>query len=101
MALINREDVEYVVSLARLSLSGEELDRMVSELDQILGYAETLSGVDTEGVPPTAHVIPLATPMREDRAASPLDPELAIAKAPRSAGSAFVVPQVIEEAGEG
>ncbi len=101
MALINREDVEYVVSLARLSLSGEELDRMVSELDQILGYAETLSGVDTEGVPPTAHVIPLATPMREDRAASPLDPELAIANAPRSAGSAFVVPQVIEGGGEG
>jgi aspartyl-tRNA(Asn)/glutamyl-tRNA(Gln) amidotransferase subunit C len=101
MALISREDVEYVVTLARLSLSDEELDRMARELDEILGYVETLSAVDTEGVPPTAHVIPLATPMREDRAVAPLAPERAVANAPRSAGSAFVVPQVIEGQEEG
>ena len=101
MARISREDVEYVLTLARLSLTGEEVDRMVSELDGVLGYAEALATVDTEGVPPTAHVIPLATPMREDRAAPPLDPEMAVANAPHSAGSAFVVPQVIEGQEEG
>jgi aspartyl-tRNA(Asn)/glutamyl-tRNA(Gln) amidotransferase subunit C len=95
MARISRKDVEHVVALARLSLSGEELDRMASELDGILGYVETLEAVDTEGVPPTAHVIPLSTPMREDAAVQPLDPERAVANAPERAGSAFVVPQVI------
>jgi aspartyl-tRNA(Asn)/glutamyl-tRNA(Gln) amidotransferase subunit C len=101
MALISREDVEYVVTLARLSLSGEELDRMAREMDGILDYVETLSAVDTEGVPPTAHAIPLATPMREDRPAPPLAAERAVANAPQSAGSAFVVPQVIEGEEEG
>ena len=61
---ISRAEVERVVALARLSLSEEELARMAHELDAILGYVETLQGVDTEGVPPTAHVIPLATPIQ-------------------------------------
>ena len=59
-------------------------------------YVEQLSSVDTEGIPPTAHAIPLPTPLREDRAAAPLDPEQALANAPAREGSAFVVPKVLE-----
>ena len=93
---ISREEVKRVVALARLSLSEEGLARMAHELDAILGYVETLQGVDTEGVPPTAHVIPLATPLREDVPVPPIDPELAVSNAPESSGFAFVVPKVIE-----
>ena len=101
MSRITRDEVEHVVALARLSLSEAELDRMERELDAILGYVETLSGVDTEGVPPTAHAIPLATPMREDLPERPLEPARAVANAPQRADSAFVVPQVIEGEEEG
>ena len=48
-----------------------------------------------------SHVIPLETPVREDRAVAALDPELAVANAPASDGSAFVVPKVIEGEHEG
>ena len=98
---ISREEVERVGALARLSLSEEEIARLVHELDAILGYVETLQGVDTEGVPPTAHVIALATPQRGDTPVEPIDPELALANAPERSGSAFVVPKVIEGEGEG
>lgn len=101
MASIDRDEIEHVVALARLSLSDEELSRMASELDAILGYVETLEAVDTEGVPPTAHVIPLATPMRADQPEPPMDPARAVANAPRRADSAFVVPRVIEGEEEG
>jgi Asp-tRNA(Asn)/Glu-tRNA(Gln) amidotransferase C subunit len=46
-------------------------------------------------------VIPLAAPLREDRALAPLDPERAVANAPEREGSAFVVPKVIEGEEEG
>ena len=98
---ISREEVERVVALARLSLSEEELARMAHELDAILGYVRTLERVDTEGVPPTAHVIPLATPLRSDEPVPPIDPELAVSNAPERMGSAFVVPKVIEGEEEG
>ena len=101
MVRITRDEVAKVAALARLSLGDEAAGRMASELDQILEYAQLLSQVDTTNVEPTAHPIPLPTPLREDRAVPPLDPELAVANAPEREGSAFVVPKVIEGDEEG
>jgi aspartyl-tRNA(Asn)/glutamyl-tRNA(Gln) amidotransferase subunit C len=101
MAHISRGEVEHVVALARLSLTSREIDRMAREIGAILSYVETLQAVDTTGVLPTSHVIPLATPLREDRADAPIDPELAVANAPEHEGSAFVVPAVIDGEQEG
>jgi aspartyl-tRNA(Asn)/glutamyl-tRNA(Gln) amidotransferase subunit C len=98
---ISSEDVERVVALARLALSADELARMQSELDAVLGYVAQLGRVDTTGVPATAHVVPLATPLRDDEPAAPMDAALAVANAPESSGSAFVVPKVIEAEDEG
>lgn len=96
MPRISLEEVERIASLARLSLSGTEAAQLARELDTILGYVETLSGLHTEGVEATSHVIPLATPLREDRAVEPMPSELVVANAPAHEGSAFVVPKVIE-----
>jgi aspartyl-tRNA(Asn)/glutamyl-tRNA(Gln) amidotransferase subunit C len=101
MSGISREEVQRVVALARLSLSPEETERLTRELGAILGYVETLSRVDTTDVPPTSHVMSLATPLRDDEPAEPMDPELAVANAPLASGSAFVVPKVIEGEEEG
>jgi len=101
MPRLTREKVHAVAKLARLSLSDEEADRMTVDLDHILEYVETLQELDTEGIEPTAHAIPLPTPMRPDRAEPGLDPELAVANAPESIATAFVVPKVIEGEEEG
>jgi aspartyl-tRNA(Asn)/glutamyl-tRNA(Gln) amidotransferase subunit C len=101
MSHIGRDEVRRVATLARLTLSDAELQRMAGDLDEILGYVETLSRVDTEGIPPTSHVMPLATPLREDRAEPALDPARAVANAPEHEGTAFVVPKVIEGEEEG
>ena len=101
VARITREEVTKVAALARLSLEPGVAERMTSELDQILEYVQTLAQVDTADVEPTAHAVPLPTPLREDRAAAPMDPELAVANAPEHEGTAFVVPKVIEGDEEG
>ncbi len=96
-----RSDVERIAALARLSVSDAEADRLASELEAILAYAEQLAGLDTSGVEPTSHPIELPTPLRDDQPEPPLDPELALANAPEREGSAFVVPKVIEGEEEG
>jgi len=101
MPEIADDEVQRVVALARLELSEEEVAGMARDLGAILRHAESLATLDTEGVPPTAHVIPLRTPLREDAPKPPLDPEVAVANAPLAAGSAFVVPRVIEGEEEG
>lgn len=101
MSRIDREDVERVARLARLRLSDEEAAEMTADLDRILGYVDLLEEVSTEGVEPTAHVIPLATPLRDDVPAEELPPELAVANAPASEGTAFAVPKVLDDEAEG
>ena len=101
MAHITREKVERIAVLARLALSDGEVERAATELEAILGYVEILEAVDTEGVEPTSHVLPLPTPTRDDRVVASIDPELAVANAPELAGTAFVVPKVIEDEEEG
>ena len=96
MSRITREEVARIASLARLSLEDEESLRTTTQLDAILDYVAQLSEVDTTGIEPTAHAIPLRTPLREDRAVPGMPPELAVANAPEREGSAFVVPLVIE-----
>ena len=95
MSRIERDEVERIVSLARLAMNGAELERMQRDLGAILDYVETLGQLDTVGVEPTAHVIPLATPERDDVAEPAMDPAAAVANAPEACGSAFVVPKVI------
>jgi len=101
MSRITRDDVERVASLAKLSLTDEERDRIADELGTILDYVDALRDVDTDGVVATSHAIPLPTPMRDDRAVRRIDPQLAIQNAPQSMGTAFVVPRVIEGEEEG
>jgi aspartyl-tRNA(Asn)/glutamyl-tRNA(Gln) amidotransferase subunit C len=98
---IARDEVKRIAALARLSMDGAEIDRMQRDLAAILAYVEALAAVDTTGVEPTAHVIPLATPMRADAPEPAMDPASAVANAPEASGSAFVVPKVIAAEEEG
>jgi aspartyl-tRNA(Asn)/glutamyl-tRNA(Gln) amidotransferase subunit C len=93
---LTESEVRRIARLARLSLAPGEVERMTADLDTVLGYVESLGEVDTEGVPPTAHVLPLETPLRPDEPAPELDPRTAVANAPEASGTAFAVPPVIE-----
>lgn len=99
MSTLTREDVIRVAELARLELDEAEVERMTGDLARILDHAEALQELDTQGIEPTAHAIPLATPVRPDEAVSGLDPDEALQNAPRRAGDAFVVPKMIEDQG--
>jgi aspartyl-tRNA(Asn)/glutamyl-tRNA(Gln) amidotransferase subunit C len=101
MAHITREQVERIAALARLSLTEAEAEAAVADLEQILSYVDLLEQAETEGVEPTSHVIPLATPLRDDAATERIDPQLAVSNAPKAEGTAFVVPKVIEGEEEG
>jgi len=97
MPRIERADVERIAALARLELSHAEAERMTADIEAILGYVASLDALDTTGIEPTTHAVPLATPLRDDRAAAALDPERALANAPLRDGFAFVVPKVLDE----
>jgi aspartyl-tRNA(Asn)/glutamyl-tRNA(Gln) amidotransferase subunit C len=90
--------VQHIARLARVGLSEEDIDRFSEQLSEILDYFERRRHVDTEGVPPTAHTLPLHNVMREgDAPAPPLDSEAVLANAPVREGDYFRVRVILEE----
>ena len=94
---IETREVEQVARLARLELSAEETERMREQLDRILGYIDKLRRLDTEGVPPTSHAVPMVNVLREDEPRPCVPAEEMLANAPDRSGDFFRVPRIIED----
>jgi len=90
-------DVDHVARLARLTLTGEEKARIGEQLAKILTYIDTLNRLDTEGVEPTTHAVPVVNVMRGDEAGPCLSPDEALANAPDRVDGFFRVPRIIED----
>ena len=95
---ITREDVAHVADLARLTLSDEELELFTDQLAAVLDHARDVEALDTAGVPPTAHPLPLRNVLRDDEVRPSLDRDEVLAAAPASEGGRFAVPPVLGEA---
>ncbi|MEW5952699.1 MAG: Asp-tRNA(Asn)/Glu-tRNA(Gln) amidotransferase subunit GatC [Bacillota bacterium] len=93
--MISTRDVEHVALLARLELTDEEKEMYTRQLNDILRYAEMLNELDTAGVLPTAHVLPLYNVFRGDEQGSQLPPDVVLANAPRREGLFFKVPKIV------
>jgi aspartyl-tRNA(Asn)/glutamyl-tRNA(Gln) amidotransferase subunit C len=88
--------VEYVAHLARLQLAPEEIDLYTQQLDRILAYMDQLNSLDTAGIEPTTHAIPLVNVFRQDVVRDNFQVEEAVGNAPERVGPFFRVPPIIE-----
>ena len=93
---ISREVVEYVAHLGRLELAPEEVDQYTEQLDRILAYMDKLNSLDTTGIEPTTHAIPLTNVFRQDVVDSNFQVEESVGNAPERKGPFFKVPPIIE-----
>ena len=93
---LTRDDVRHVAMLARLGLEPGEEDFYVEQLGAILSHIDRLAEVDTEAIPPTAQVVPLANRMRDDVPRPGLTREQALANAPEARDGMFVVRAIQE-----
>ena len=96
MSTLSKQDVRRIAELARLELTGDELELFTRQLGDILTYVEQIRALDTTGVAPTSQV--LNRPVdREDQAAATLSRSDLLGNAPDAATEAglFKVPRVI------
>jgi aspartyl-tRNA(Asn)/glutamyl-tRNA(Gln) amidotransferase subunit C len=94
---LTRADVEHVAKLARLALSGEEIEQFTVQLGAILEHAADVAALDTSGVPPTSHPIPLSNVLRPDEPAARLSRDVVLAMAPAAEDGRFRVPRILAE----
>jgi len=89
-------DIEKVAKLARLELSEEEKRTFGEQLEQILTYMEQLNRLDTTGVEPTSHAIPIVNVFREDEVKPSFPGEEVLSLSPDQEDDHFKVPRIIE-----
>ena len=94
------DEVRKVARLARLELAEADLVRMQQQLSAILDYVAQLQQLDTEGVEPLAHPLPVQNVFRPDEPAPSLTPDEALRNAPVRHGDYFGVPAVFDPSDE-
>jgi aspartyl-tRNA(Asn)/glutamyl-tRNA(Gln) amidotransferase subunit C len=93
---VTNEQVRHIARLARIAMSDEELERLVPELNNILGWVEQLGEVNTDGVEPLTAVIEQKLRLREDAVTDGDIRDQVLANAPDAQHGFFAVPKVIE-----
>lgn len=93
---VTADDVKYIAQLSRLTVPETEMEKFTEQFNQILNYADILQKIDTTGIEPTAHVLPVSNVLREDVAKEGVTHEEALLNAPAVHNDGFKVPRVIE-----
>ena len=89
-------DIEKVARLARLDLSEQEKETLGNQLEQILTYMEQLNRLDTTGIEPTSHAIPVYNAFREDETRASFPRKEILGIGPEHEDGHFKVPRIIE-----
>ncbi len=99
MALTS-QDIGRIAHLARLELSPNESERMLTQLNGFFDIVEKMRAVDTSGIEPLAHPVAaiqdIALRLRDDVASEPDQREANQKSAPAVERGLFLVPKVIE-----
>ena len=93
---VTNEQVRHIARLARIAMGDEELERLVPELNNILGWVEQLGEVNTDGVEPLIAVIDQKLRLRDDVVNDGDCRDAVLANAPDAQHGFFAVPKVIE-----
>lgn len=94
---LTREQVLHIARLARVGVTEEDVARLQEQLSEILEHFEALRALDTEGVPPTSHPLPLESVMRADEVRPSLSTEDVLANAPLAQEDTFRVRAILDE----
>jgi aspartyl-tRNA(Asn)/glutamyl-tRNA(Gln) amidotransferase subunit C len=90
------DDVRWVAQLGRLQLSDPDLVTIARQLGAIVDYVNQLQQVNTDGVEPLYHALPIHNVFREDEPRPSLPVDEALANAPDRRGDFYGVPAVLD-----
>lgn len=93
---LSTQDVEKVARLARLAMTGTEIETARTQLNGIFDLIAEMQAVDTRNVAPMSHSQDLTQRLREDNVTEPNQREAFQAIAPQVEQGLYLVPKVIE-----
>lgn len=93
---VDTATVRHIAKLARIAVTDGEVEALVPELNNILGWIEQLQEVDVSDIEPMTAVIPNTLRLREDVVTDGGKRDEVLKNAPVAEHGFFAVPKVIE-----
>lgn len=93
---ITEQTLQYTAALAKLTVSEDEKQKVTNDLERILDYIDSMNGLDTDGVEPMSHVLPIYNVFREDEITNTDNREQILENAPKKKDGSFAVPKTVE-----
>lgn len=94
---VDEKLVSHLAHLSRLNVTPEKMGKLVSDMQDLVGFVEQLNHLDTTGTPPLMHMGSNVNVLREDIVTGSITREVALKNAPNSDGVFFKVPKVIRK----
>ena len=94
--VIDKDHILKLADLAKITISEEEVDSYISDINKILELISQIKDVNTDGVEPLFNVLDQLSKTREDISTINLDRDDAMENAPDSDGVYFQVPPTIK-----
>ena len=89
--------VSHLAHLSRLNVAPEKMDKLVADMQDLVGFVEKLNELDTTGIAPLMHMGDTKNVLREDEVKGSISRAEALQNAPDTDGTFFKVPKVISK----
>ena len=94
---VDNELVSHLAHLAKLNVAPEKMDKLVTDMQDLVVFVEQLNALDTSGTNPLMHMGDAVNVLRADEVGGSISRENALLNAPDTDGVFFKVPQVINK----
>ena len=94
---ITEETVDHIAHLARLVFTGDSKKEIMQDMENIIGFMDKLSEVDTEGVEPLIFMSDEINVLREDVSEVTVSQKEALKNAPKHDSDYFRIPKVLSK----
>ena len=94
--VIDKDHILKLADLAKITISEEEVNSYISDINKILELISQIKNVNTDGVEPLSSVLDQLSKTREDKSTINLDRDNAMGNAPDNDGVYFQVPPTIK-----
>lgn len=93
---MKKEDMIHLANLSMLNLTDTEIERYTEDMKGIIGFANTINEIDTDGIDISAFALDTCNVFRKDEVKESFDRDQLLQNAPSSNGEMYSIPNVME-----
>ena len=94
---VNNELVSHLAHLSKLNVAPEKMDKLVTDMQDLVVFVAQLNALDTTGIVPLMHMGDAVNVLRADEVGGSITSAAALQNAPETDGVFFKVPKVINK----